>query len=380
MKIRGVDTILVLGMAVAMLAAGCSQTEDDGASLVLPDGDFVEVEKRLETVVTGEVKLVETMAPEDVIVAVNGYPLTKRYFEEDMAITTKSLLKRHSGNPYGVREMIEERKRMYVPQFVMKRLLIDDAKRQHLLSDSEVRNAVGDYFKGLGKTSKKSAAKIWSSIKAQERPHVLYDVAERIWVNANVASNIPPLVKVDSAFVAKVQARVAEMNQETRKTNDTIRVKLLKWKADILAGKASFAELANKYSRDVGGPAGKDGYWGEFEQAEMSDRRIARPVFKLAKGEISDPLEDEEGYHLVKVLDIKPPERNAKGRLIQAELRKLAHIYLKKEPELIRQTDEAMFDDLRQQMQMQAIDYYANVLMTNGQNTVVYPHGNVLFR
>ena len=128
MKIRGVDTILVLGMAVAMLAAGCSQTEDDGASLVLPDGDFVEVEKRLETVVTGEVKLVETMAPEDVIVAVNGYPLTKRYFEEDMAITTKSLLKRHSGNPYGVREMIEERKRMYVPQFVMKRLLIDDAK------------------------------------------------------------------------------------------------------------------------------------------------------------------------------------------------------------------------------------------------------------
>jgi parvulin-like peptidyl-prolyl isomerase len=112
----------------------------------------------------------------------------------------------------------------------------------------------------------------------------------------------------------------------------------------------------------------------------MESKQVQAVAFSLREGEVSDPVEDEDGVHLVKVLKIIPPERNAKGRVICDEVRRLSHIYVEKEPQIIAQTNESMFKDMEQQMQLQAIDRYVEFLRTNGVNRVEYPHGARLFK
>jgi peptidyl-prolyl cis-trans isomerase SurA len=75
---------------------------------------------------------------------------------------------------------------------------------------------------------------------------------------------------------------------------------LRKWRADILAGRADFAELAKKYSQDGSAAIGGDLGWAsagyfvpEFEAA----------VDALRDGAIAEPLVTRFGVHLVQVLE-----------------------------------------------------------------------------
>ena len=79
--------------------------------------------------------------------------------------------------------------------------------------------------------------------------------------------------------------------------------KLAAIKKDILAGKITFADAANKYSEDPANkeqPSGGDLKW--FTRKKFSEP-FAAAAFALKKGEISDPVETEWGVHLIQVTD-----------------------------------------------------------------------------
>jgi peptidyl-prolyl cis-trans isomerase C len=65
-----------------------------------------------------------------------------------------------------------------------------------------------------------------------------------------------------------------------------------------------FAALAREYSQDPG-TAASGGDLGFFEQGKMVGA-FNEAAFKLAKGEISDVVETEFGYHIIKVTDKQP--------------------------------------------------------------------------
>ena len=72
-----------------------------------------------------------------------------------------------------------------------------------------------------------------------------------------------------------------------------------------LKGGADFATLAKEKSKDPGGAEGGD--LGYFTKDQMVPE-FAEVAFKLDKGQISDPVKTQFGWHIIKVEDkrIKP--------------------------------------------------------------------------
>ena len=69
-----------------------------------------------------------------------------------------------------------------------------------------------------------------------------------------------------------------------------------------------FAELAGQYSQDPGsGAAG--GSLGYFERGRMVPE-FEQAAFNLEVGEISEPVQSQFGYHIIKVTDRKPFEED----------------------------------------------------------------------
>ncbi len=84
--------------------------------------------------------------------------------------------------------------------------------------------------------------------------------------------------------------------------------KLAKIRADIVAGKISFADAARRDSEAPSAADGGDVGWFAF-RGKMPPE-ICRVVFALKKGEITAPFRTKFGMHLYTVADIRPGNLN----------------------------------------------------------------------
>ena len=360
-----------------VFAIGC--TKEGEKDKVHFSGDFCEIEKRqAEPFPTGKETIVDALQPDDVLVAVNGYPLTKKTFDGVMVLKAKQLANAKGSNQAYLNNQLADFRRNYVPLFVNQRLLIDRARELNVIPKEELERRVNDIVEKQAKARKMTVEKFVRSFPGDFK-YFLYETCARLLMNSIVAKHIPPVGEVSDGLVAAFQQSIAEDNAATMKTNEMKRVQMQEWKRDLLAKKVTFEELAKKYSEDDYADEDRPGYWGEFERGQIDDKRVQSVVFSLKPGEISDPVEDDEGFHLLKVLSVTAPERNAKGRVIQDEMRKVMHIFVKKLPLLIRDTDEILKADLKRQMQIQAINRYLDDLKTNGVTRIEFPHGKKLF-
>ncbi|WP_174616072.1 peptidylprolyl isomerase [Virgibacillus ihumii] len=70
----------------------------------------------------------------------------------------------------------------------------------------------------------------------------------------------------------------------------------------------NFAQLAKEYSKDKSN-ASKGGKLGYFSVGEMAPA-FEDAVFSMKKGEISDPVQTQFGYHIIKVTDKREKEKD----------------------------------------------------------------------
>jgi peptidyl-prolyl cis-trans isomerase D len=120
--------------------------------------------------------------------------------------------------------------------------------------------------------------------------------ASHILINA--AKEAPP------AEHQKAKARAEELLQALRKAPD------------------SFAEVAKKNSQDPGSAA-NGGDLDFFKRAGMV-KPFSDAAFALKKGEISEVVQSEYGYHIIKLTDIKTPKQRSFEELrpsIEADLK-----------------------------------------------------------
>ena len=366
----------LLAIAFMVLGTGCSRKDEDAPRF---KGDFCELVPRQEKFEKGEEKTVDELKDDDVLVAVNGYPLTKKVFDDLMLIKAKELSQQKGANGAYLSNQLADFKKRYINYFVDHRLLIDKARELKVLAQDELEKKVNEVVKGRAKGKKMTVEKYLRTFPGDFK-YFLYETAEIILIESLVKKHIPPVAIVDEGFVAAFKQSIADDNVAFTKTNGMKRVQMLQWKTDIQEKKVTFEELAKKYNEDEDADDAKPGYWGMFERGDFDDKRVQSAVFALKVGEISDPVEDDDGFHLIKVLSVKPPVRNEKGRIIQDETRTVSHIYVKKMPLFIEETDVALTADLKRQMQVQAVDRYVNDIKTNGVTRIEYPNGKNLFR
>jgi peptidyl-prolyl cis-trans isomerase D len=72
---------------------------------------------------------------------------------------------------------------------------------------------------------------------------------------------------------------------------------------------ANFAQLAKQYSQDTGS-ASQGGDLGFFARGAMA-KPFEDAVFKMAPGEISEPVLSDFGYHIIKLVTVKPGKTRA---------------------------------------------------------------------
>lgn len=333
---------------------------------------------RINPLVSNESKKIAEMLPDDVIVAVNGYPLLKRDYVERMKMLRTMIYRRVKNNLGEADQIFEEMRKRFIDQFVSQRLLIDNATKLGVMSDEKLCEEMMSELAKVGKKRKLSPEELLSKY-GNNAKHIAYETAERVLVKELVAQKIPPVTKVEDTFVSNAQAQVTLENKIATATNVLRRQMLEGFRRDISTGKTTFDNLVEKHMPDSLFEISSGGEWETVSRGELENPNLEELVFSAEESDILPIQEDPDGIDLIQLRRIIPPVRDSKGEIIEAEKRELARIRISKEGLFLRQTDAAMKKDLEMQMQLQAIDAYVQNLATNGQNTVVYPYGNDLF-
>ena len=103
--------------------------------------------------------------------------------------------------------------------------------------------------------------------------------------------------------VSHVVVRVGPKAQPTERA--AAREKLAALRADVLAGKVSFADAARKHSQCPSAADGGDlGYI--LRKGMIADEAFCKAAFAMKPGELSGVVETEYGVHLIYVTDRKP--------------------------------------------------------------------------
>jgi peptidyl-prolyl cis-trans isomerase D len=121
----------------------------------------------------------------------------------------------------------------------------------------------------------------------------------------------------------KIYDERLEKGQFKKKSSDTadekksVLAKAQEVLKEVRANPAKFAELAKKYSQDDGS-AKNGGDLGYFGKGAMV-KPFEEAAFSMKVDEIRGPVESEFGYHIIKLTEIKEPERKASHILISFE-------------------------------------------------------------
>lgn len=357
-------------VCLACLAmAGCHR---DDFKLTL---DMVEIAERQNVAfATNAPKKIAAMEAEDVILAVNGYPLTKQAYEDFMDLKQTGLMERKGMTSIVLDKLMDEYRVSYVKNFIAQRLLVDNAFATGIATTNEILSAVEELLKKDARKKGKKVADYLKKFNGKER-YFLYELCVSHTINKLVSQKIPPRKVVDPEFTAAVQKQIDIDNASAEATNKMYKAKLEYYRKQILGEKLDFKTVVKSFSDD----AEDDGIWGEFEEGDFDSPEVQAKVFALKEGEISDVIEDDDGLQLVKVLKIVPPVKDDDGRVIEREKRTLSRIFITKVPLIIRQTDILLTADLKRQMQIQAVSAYTTALSTNSVNRIEYPNGRDLF-
>ena len=349
MKIFALKTVGVLFFVAGSLVCGCGKAKNE----------------------TGEKTFAE-MGIDDVIVQVNDSKLRKREVLIALDLNRQEIGKVHNIDANAAIEELQQELHSYVPRYISRRLLVDDAKRKKVVSEEYVSNRVEKAILKKAKKAGKTREQYLDGFK-EGRELAERTFADYVWLNEGMATNIFPKFVVNDEFVSNYIAAIEQENEKITASNNMVRARLEKIRADILAGKTTFTNEAEKISIvnwDL----------GEVERMEFGSKALRDAAFTLKEGMISPPIEGEGVFSLIQVVKITPAVKNEKGRMVHPEKRHVYKMSLPMDDCVIVVPDaKQAFADLRRQSQEQAVGDYVTYLITNGENRIIWPHGTNLW-
>jgi peptidyl-prolyl cis-trans isomerase C len=200
-------------------------------------------------------------APDTVVAKVNGEAIT----EAEIGFAESEIGSELAGVP-------EESRRRVLVEYLIEAHLMADAAKKAKLEESESFASRMEYYRLRALRDAYFEKQVRDSVPETEAK-ALYD--ERV-------KSLPAQEEVRARHI------LVKTEDEAKKV------------AQELAGGADFAETAKKYSQDRGGQGGGD--LGYFTRGQMV-KAFDDAAFTLEKDKLSDPIQTEFGWHLIKVED-----------------------------------------------------------------------------
>ena len=230
----------------------------------------------------------------------------------------------------------------FIQQFVERKLLLNAAKNANIsFSPTEIDSVLEAQYKRYG-----GKEKFHSTLESRKLDveFIKKDMIKTATISKYLEQTLADSAKVtEQEILAKYQkdktATVRHILLKTTGNSDSAKMVVRKKMEDILAEAKSgkdFSELAKKYSDDPGSK-NTGGLYEDFKRGKMVPP-FEDAAFNVPIGEISDIVETQYGYHILKVLnrkkDTEPLEKarimiereltgKKRNRVTQAHVQKL---------------------------------------------------------
>lgn len=307
-------------------------------------------------------KTFEEMSDDDALVEVGDRRLTKKEVTQKLQMVYDRALRQRGGNPSGAMRMVQREQAKIIDRFIDRRLFSDLAAAQKLVSPEVLNQSVESNLTKIA-NARKTTAEDLRKEKPDEYRYMREAFEEEVLINAYVASNIMPKVKVPDEMVSNYLAVVRAENQSVGMTNALVRAKLLGI-AEICRKDSSLWE---KLTHDVGEEV--EGIT-EFSYDEFGDKCTADAVFGAKEGEVVGPFDEDDGYRLIKVVSITGEDGSPTGGV-----RACRQVFCSKEPEFFTWDFETTRRELRSQLSQRMIGEQLEAMRTNGTAVIRYPNG-----
>lgn len=358
----------VSAVAFAAVLAGCGgDRKDEGFRPSLENPDKSNPPK-----VGAERKLIE-MGMDDVVVWVDGSALTRRGFDQAVNYIRFQLRQApQSVKPQQLEQIYNAHCRSIIDDFVSDQLLVHAARERKPYTMSELKAKIRESREDLAKKARIKPA-LLAKVYPGGDPELDRRAETMVWRRSQVDLVRPK--ECSGQEVSNFIASAVSINEGIARTNAMRKAQLAAWRQEIVSGKATFEALADKYSECPFKREGSGGDWGSYRhdyfKEQFHNKEMGDAIFKLQEGEISQVLEDGEGYSLVKFVEYDTRFGSTDG-----EDRRCSRIFLPKQPELMIPSFKALKNQIMAQVTSDAVE--KEVARLKAAATIVYPNGTNL--
>ncbi len=257
---------------------------------------------------------------ESIIAVVDGKPILLSELDRAMIPYRTSLAKKYSGDKLA--SALRQSLNAALRELIDEQLLIDEAERESLtVSDESIEQAVAaakskfatdDAFKkslaARGMTEEELRANIRrSQLLSQLMALKRREYRDKVTVSEQEIderlSSIP-LGPAESPQIELWQIWIAAPRDEDKKARDAARARCEDILRKIRAG-ADFEQMARTSSE--GPERDKGGLLGLVKKGEMQPE-LDKKAFTMEPGEVSDVIESDTGFHILRVTKVIPPD------------------------------------------------------------------------
>lgn len=351
--------------ATTLLLTGCDKKQDwQGDTAPLSDKTVPVVDMATPAAPTN---------PDEVVASVNDAKLLRK--EMDRIVT--SLMESQNIPPEHQNEARGHFEERTAQTFIIKSLLLAEAGKQGIATTEEERkeqmDKIAEMLKQQGKTMDEylnSSPLGESAARAELEEGMLIDKLLKQEV-INKITLAPEEVKEAMDEIVKENAEADEFNKSLETINKEKRAQIEDIKKQ-LENNGDFAELARNKSDCPSSQKG--GELGEFTRGQMV-KPFEDVAFSQEVGKVSDIVETQFGYHLIKVTDKKPAQKAKDDAPARPESVSASHILIKTEeakPTRKMPTSEQMEERLKQRKSRDLIQSYIEGLKASAKIETIF--------
>ncbi len=244
-------------------------------------------------------KLIEEMAPSDVIVSVNGTPLTRENYDDAMAVKEALfLLSRPGAQKQDVKIYRPHWSSTLLQEFIARQVILQAARaKKHQPSAEAVQISRTDMGALLKVEERDLERKFTELGRVGRSMKTLMD--ENALIRSFREAEHGASLKVSPA---DIEARIQGIKAYHERAEATNRLVIAKGRRIYEQAKKGedFLKLAALYSEAEDKPLGE---WGTFVKGEIENAKVREAAFTLPVGSVSEPIDMEEGLVLIKIVE-----------------------------------------------------------------------------